>query len=383
LFARPRFLQMLTLRDLASMFRVLSGLWFALAFDPATGDDALRGLTLADYFRGWSPTLQALFAGLARNFASARPDRVPQSGFIAFLRFYTLLRRDAWAFTYFERDAGHALIEPLVDKLRSLGGILRLGAQVTRLVQEDKTWRVIWEGGETAAAHVILTLDAPAARTLLGSSPDTAPVAESLTWPLTIPTAVLRFWFNCEPRIRAEAGICTGDFTIDNFFWLDRIQPEFRLWRESTGGSAVEMHIYGPSETLAQPDAVLLARALLDVQRIWPEVRGSVLAQSIRRNPATHTLFGTMGNSLGVETAWPGLTACGDWVRYPHPSLYMERAVVTGIAAANRVLAANELEQWPIRDPNRPELLARVMQSGLHRLRRRVRNAPPSRRNLT
>ncbi len=44
LFIRPRFLQMLTLRDLASMFRVLGSLIFALAYDPAAGDDLLRGL---------------------------------------------------------------------------------------------------------------------------------------------------------------------------------------------------------------------------------------------------------------------------------------------------------------------------------------------------
>lgn len=373
LFVRPRFLQMLTLRDLASMFRVLSGLWFALAFDPAAGDNALRGLTLADYFRGWSPTMQALFTGLARNFASAQPEQVPQSGFIAFLRFYTLLRRDSWAFTYFDQDAGRALIDPLVARLRALGGEIRLGTRVTHLAKTDDGWRVSWPDGQASAQQVILALDAPGARALLAESPDTAPAANSLTWPLTIPTAVLRFWFKTAPHVRAEAGICTGDFTIDNFFWLDRFQPEFKVWREATGGGAVETHIYGPSKTLSQPDAVLLARALVDIQRIWPEVRGRVLGQSIRRNPATHTLFGTAGDSLGVETEWQGISACGDWVRYPHPSLYLERAVVTSIAAANRVLAVHGLETWPIRAPDPPEILARAMQAGLHRVRRRAR----------
>ncbi|MHB8628853.1 MAG: FAD-dependent oxidoreductase [Aggregatilineales bacterium] len=377
LFVRPRFLQMLTLRDLASMFRVLSGLWFALAFDPAAGDDALRQLTLADYFRGWSPTLQALFAGLARNFASAHPDQVPQSGFIAFLRFYTLLRRDSWAFTYFDRDAGRALIDPLVDRLHTLGGEIQLGARVTNLTRQGDCWNVAWSDGQATAPHIILALDAPGARILLESSPDTASTAESLTWPLTIPTAVLRFWFKTAPHVRAEAGICTGDFTIDNFFWLDRFQPEFSAWREATGGGVVETHIYGPSETLAQPDAVLLARALVDVQRIWPAVRGEMLAQSIRRNPATHTLFGTAGSSLGVETAWPDMVACGDWVRFPHPSLYLERAVVTGIAAANRVLQAHNLDVWPIRAPDRPELLARAIQAALRRVRHLAGNAHP------
>src|SRR5262249_228669 len=105
LFTRPRFLQMLTLRDLASMFRLLGSLFLAIAYDPAVEGLQLKDLTLADFFKGWSPTLQALFVGLARNFTSARPEEVPQSGFIAFLRFYTLLRRDSWRFSYFDRDS--------------------------------------------------------------------------------------------------------------------------------------------------------------------------------------------------------------------------------------------------------------------------------------
>lgn len=373
LFVRPRFLQMLTLRDLASMFRVLGSLIFALAFDPAAEGDTLRGLTLADFFRGWSPTLQALFIGLARNFTSARPDQVPQAGFIAFLRFYTLLRRDAWAFNYFSRDSGHALIEPLVSRLHAAGGIIQTDAEVQQLERAGTGWRVLWAGGEACAAQVILALDAPANRLLLQNSADTAERAASLTWPLAVPSAVMRFWFSRAPRSAAEAGIFTGNFIIDNFFWLQRFQQDFIDWHKETGGGAIEVHIYGPPETLDQPNAVLLARALLDLQRVWPELRGKLIQQSIRRNPATHTLFSTEGEQLHVETPWDGLTACGDWVQYPHPALYMERAVVTGIAAANRVLIVQGCEPWPIQPTDRPELLVRGIQAGLRWIRRRAR----------
>jgi isorenieratene synthase len=371
LFVRPRFLQMLTLRDLASMFRVLGSLWFALGFDPAAGDDALRNLTLADFFRGWSPTVQALFAGLARNFASARPELVPQGGFVAFLRFYTLLRRDSWAFTYFKQDGGTALIAPLLARLNALGGEIQLGTRVERLERmADGGWRVLWPDGEAVAAQVIMALDSAAARQLLTTNTDTEPAAQSLSWPMTIPTAVFRFWFSRSPQKRAEAGIFTGDFTLDNFFWLDQFQTVFADWHTATGGSVVECHIYGPIEALDQPDAVLLARGVLDLQRVWPELRGTVVMQTILRNPTTHTLFGTSGPSLAVETPWPNLSACGDWVRYPHPSLYMERSVATGIAAANRVLVANKLAEWPIQQPKRPEPPARAIQAMLHRVRK-------------
>lgn len=373
LFVRPRFLQMLTLRDLASMFRVLGGLWWALAYDPATEGAPLKGLTLKDYFKGWSPTLQALFTGLARNFASERPEKVPQSGFIAFLRFYTLLRRDAWAFSYFDRDSNHALVTPLLEKIVSPGGQIRLDTRATSIEKGSENWIVRWNGGEARAGHLILAVDAPAARNLLENSPSTQAETQSLAWPATIPTAVMRFWFRVTPNLMAEAGIFTGDFVVDNFFWLHCFQRDFIQWHEETGGAAVEVHIYGPPELLQEPDAVLLTRAATDLQKVWPVLRGQMSAQSIRRNPATHTLFDSDGEQLHVETPWQGLWACGDWVRYAHPSLYMERATVTGIAAANGILNAQGLEQFPIEQPTPPEPLARWMENGLCAIRRRAR----------
>lgn len=374
LFIRPRFLQMLTLRDLASMFRLLASLLLAVAFDPAVEGITLEGLTLADFFKGWSPTLQALFVGLARNFTSARPDQVPQAGFIAFLRFYTLLRRDAWAFSYLDRDSDSALVTPLCQRMEALGGTLRLGVRVTRLCKTADGWRVEWEGGSEDADQIILAVDAPAARELLLNSPTTAEIARQMVWPLAVPSAVMRFWFSRAPRgalSRPEAGIFTGDFILDNYFWLHRFQKVFKEWHAATGGSAIECHVYGPPEALAEPDAVLLARGVLDLQRAWPDLRGTLIGQSIRRNPATHSLFsvGTSDQHLGVETPWPGLFACGDWIRFPHGSLYMERATVTGIAAANAILRNVGREAWPIRAVDRPELLAR----GFERILRWIR----------
>ncbi len=378
LFARPRFLQMLTLRDLASMFRLLASLLLAVAFDPAVEGITLEGLTLADFFKGWSPTLQALFVGLARNFTSARPDQVPQAGFIAFLRFYTLLRRDAWAFSYLDRDSDCALIAPLRRRVEHFGGTFRLDTRVTRLCRTGGGWRVEWEGGGEDADQVVLALDAPGARALLLNSPATAEAAQRMVWPLAVPSAAMRFWFSHAPRgalARAEAGIFTGDFILDNYFWLHRFQKRFQEWHTVTGGSAIECHVYGPPEALAEPDAVLLARGVLDLQRVWPDLRGTLVGQSIRRNPATHSLFSVGANDrhLGVETPWPDLTACGDWVRYPHGALYMERATVTGMAAANVILRKVGLEEWPIRPIDRPEMLARAIERMLHWVRARAR----------
>lgn len=384
-FLRPSFLNMLNLHDVASLLRVFAGLCAAMAIDPLAEHKALKGMSLADFTNGWSPALRSLFAGLARSALSAHPEEIPVSGFIAFLRFYTLLRRDAWAFGYLQGTGGALIAEPLADAARRLGCQIRLGTRVESLCYDGARWTLLLATAagtveQLSADRVILAVDAPAAGCLLAESGLAG--AGLLEFPRGMPTALVRIWFDCQPRPGAEAGIFSGDFVMDNFFWLDRLQPAYREWSATTGGSALECHVYGPPELLAQPDAALLAQVVTDVERAFPELRGRSVQRLLQRNLATHTLFsvGEPGAHLGVMTPWTGLYACGDWVYHPAPALYLERATITGIAAANAVLQVYGLEPWPLLAAPKPEPLAGALSGGLTRLRhwmlaQRVRRA--------
>jgi isorenieratene synthase len=375
LFIRPRFLNILTLRDVAAMFRVLASLLSAMSIDPLAEQKALKGMSLADFTKGWSPTLQSFFAGLARSALAAHPEDVPASGFIAFLRFYTLLRRDAWAFDYLPGTGGECVSEPLAEVAKVLGCDIRLGAKVIGLEQKGQTWHVVTQtDGEKSTietGNIILAVNAPAARKLLLRSSTTYPIAKTLDFPTGVPTAIIRLWFEKQPNRMAEAGIFTGDFAMDNFFWLNRLQPAYMEWSRQTGGSALEMHVYGPPEFLRQPDALLLARVILDSYRAFPELRGYLIHKRLLRNDATHTLFsvGEPGEHLGIETPWPGIFACGDWVYHPAPALYLERATTTGIAAANALLVKLNKDPWPILPHPEPEWLAGKMEKRLQHAR--------------
>lgn len=383
LFLRPRFLNILTLRDIASMFRVFGALMSAMSIDPVAEQKPLTGMSLADFTAGWSPTIQKLFAGLARSALGAHPQDVPASGFIAFLRFYTLLRRDAWAFDYLPGPGGACIAQPLAEAAQRLGCDIRLGARVVTLNrQPDDTsssptqpWQVVFEldgNRHTAkASHIIVALDAPTAQALLCASQSTTAAAAGLRFQTGVPTAIIRLWFKTKPRAITESGIYTGDFAMDNFFWLDRLQPAYQQWSQTTGGSAVEMHIYGPPEFLEQPDAALLAQVIVDTYRAFPELRGQLLHRQLLRNDSTHTLFSIEkpGKHLAVETPWSNLYACGDWIYHPAPCLYLERATTTGIAAANALLTSLNMEPWPLLTHPKPEWLADKMAGGLSRLR--------------
>ncbi|MBI5564754.1 MAG: FAD-dependent oxidoreductase [Chloroflexi bacterium] len=375
LFIRPRFLQMLDIRDALSLIEVWYSLVFALGVDPLREDQPLEDQWLSDFTQHWAPALRAFMIGLIRNGLSAHPEEIPLSGFIAFMRFYTLLRRDTWAFSYLPADGGTSLVEPIAQRIRDLGGSIALGAKVTHLEQDQTAWIAHTPIGSFAARSLILATDSPNTRSLLCASEATAPIANDLVFPRGMPTAILRFWYDRLPDNKIEAGIFSGEVVIDNYFWLHRIQDQYIRWSKATGGSAIEVHIYGPPELLAESDALLLTRAAADVQAAFPELRGHLIHQVIQRNDATHTLFG-LGRAdqhLSTITPWPDVYCCGDWVRHPSPAFFLERACVTGIAAANAVLQSHSLTQWPLLDYAKPEWPARLIEKLMHAGRKTLR----------
>jgi isorenieratene synthase len=352
LFARPRFLRMLSFRDWLSLPLVWGGLMWGVGVDPLAENQPLGDLRLDYLVKHWAPAVRAFFVGLARNGFSGTPEEIPLSGFIGFLRFYTLMRRDSWAFSYMPMDGGTSLAEPLANTAKELGTEIRMGATVTQVKKSTSGWRIDYTQSnrdkKIYAKQVIFASDAPNTAKIIEASPD-LPSSEDLFWPQGLETSIVRIWYDRAPNKMAEGGIFTGEFTIHNFFWLHIIQDQYRKWHRQTGGSAIEVHIYGPPEVLREPDAALISRATSDVQAAFPELRGHRIHQTLQRNPATHTMFavGNANQHLGIETPWEGVFCCGDWVRDPTPAFFLERACITGIFVANKVLTTLDLQPWP------------------------------------
>jgi len=371
LFFSPRFWGMLTLRDMLSIFNVWSVLSMSLGIDPFMENQPMEGYTFGGALKKWGPALRSLFFGLTRNGLSTDPDQVPLAGFLGFLRFYTVMRRDAWAFEYLPNGGGE-VCEKLSAKVQSLGGEIRFKSRVKR-VEKDEIWAVYWEQdgvlGVDTAPFVILASDSPGVESIIKSSFH----ADGLFFPHGLGHAVIRLWFSKLPRRGPEAGMFSGDFVMHNFFWLHRIYNSYKTWHADTGGACLEVHVYGPPNVLTQPDAVLLANVITDVNRAFPELKGSLLGQVLQRNAGTHTLpaIGVRGTHLGIETPWENLFCAGDWVRHETPAFFLERACTTGLEAANRVLHAKGLEEFTVESYPPPEPMAAWIESLMMRGRKR------------
>lgn len=367
LLFNPRIWSTITPLDFLSLPGFLFSILWTVGLDPLDEQIRLEGLTIKDYFRGWTPNLRATFTGLGQNLLAAPAESISLTGLIAALRFYTVLRRDAWQMEYLPGNSHDHLIMPLVEAIEARGGMIKRGVTAQQLIQEDETWRVIVDDSDRRglrsirAQHVILATNAPSAQRLLLNSPTTAPVAEQMQFPNGLRNVVVRLWFSTAPTTGTDGGMFTGDFVTDNFFWLHRLYDEFKIWNEETGGSAIEVHIYGSESLLDQPDRNLLITAIDEVQRAFPKVRGTFIHGAVRRNSRGHTEFRVpmRKDSLFVDTPWRGISACGDWVGYDTPSLWMERATTTGIAAANRVIEHMNGEPFALIQLPPPGILVR------------------------
>lgn len=354
--------------DFLSLPGYLFSMMWAVGLDPIKEEVRLDGLTIDDFFRGWTPNLKATFVGVGQNLLAAPSESISLTGLIAALRFYTILRRDQWQMQYFPANTNDSLIQPLIDSFLATGGQIMRGVTAERLEKQGDSWRVVVDDSErrgmrsVLAEHVIIATNAPSAQRLLCAGEDTAHEAQTLQFPSALRNVVVRMWFGKSPRGGTPGGMFTGDFVPDNFFWLHRLYDEFAEWHDTTGGSAIEVHIYGSEELLDLPDRNLLITAVDEVQRAFPEIRGSFVHAAVRRNSRTHTQFRvpTRADSLYVDTPWHNVHACGDWVGYDNPAFWMERATITGIAAANAVLATNDFQPHPIIPPRKPAPLVRV-----------------------
>src|SRR5215216_1474352 len=234
----PQVWWMFDIRDWASLLSVWSTLTMAIAVDPFVEDQPLEGLTFGDALKRWGPAIRSLFLGLTRNGLSTDPDKVPLAGFLAFLRFYTLMRRDAWTFEYFPNGGGE-ICESLSAEVKQLGGEIRLKSRVTR-VEKSGDWIAHFNRDGLAesanASFLILASDSPAAESIFKNSFP----SDKFFFPHGLAHAIIRLWFDTEPRKGPEAGIFSGDFVMHNFFWLHKIYGAYRKWHAETGGSCIE-----------------------------------------------------------------------------------------------------------------------------------------------
>jgi carotenoid phi-ring synthase / carotenoid chi-ring synthase len=355
LFARS---PSLGLRDLLGSNQALAAQ--LLAYDrtatTAAFDDMPAARFLADL--GMSDRAQAmLFEAFARSFF-AQPAALSAAELIAMFHYYFLGNPEGIGFDAPDTDYLTCIWAPLRAYLERRGVRVRTSAPV-RALHPAARWRIETDADVLETRHVVLAVDPGAlGRLVAGSTVPDDLARQAAACEVAPPFAVARLWLDRDvDPVRPVFSAVSREPTLDSVTVYSRLERPSAEWAARTGGSVVELHSYA----CTAPDAATAtARMRAELRTLWPETADARVLHSQVRFEATAPTFppGTAGTRPRVTGAAPGVRIAGDHVDPPHLCGLMERAALTGVLAANDVLAEVGARREPVRGVPQRGLLA-------------------------
>jgi carotenoid phi-ring synthase / carotenoid chi-ring synthase len=165
------------------------------------------------------------------------------------------------------------------------------------------------------------------------------------------PFAVCRFWFDRDfDWPHSDFTSLSGYQLTDSITLYHRIQDQFVDWAARTGGSVVELHAYCYKEKEFPTQAALLATFEQELYEIVPALQEATLLHRELVNQKNFSGYppNSYASRPGTSSEIPNLMFAGDWVKMPFPCGLMERAVSSGLLAANEVLYREGLQRRAI-----------------------------------
>jgi isorenieratene synthase len=325
-----------------------------LAFDPAKSYarwDRTTARTYLDSLGFPSDARHMLFDVFAHSFFN--PEEHYSAGeLLAMFHFYFLGNPEGLVFDVMREPFGTAFFEPLAKHLRAHGAEIRNGVEVTRFDRTPKKVSVELSDGERVVGDgVVLALPVPPLKDVIARSSGVPGrlTKEVLTLDTTWPFAVLRLWLDRPPRAdRAPFAGTTGLGILDNVSIYEKLETESRAWSDRTGGSVVELHAYAVDP--ARSETSVREELLEGMWRAYPETREAKILEErlLVRRDCPSFAPGSHATRPRPRTDAAEIVLAGDFVRLPFASALMERAAVSGMIAANALLAERALPQAPI-----------------------------------
>ncbi|OCR02172.1 UDP-galactopyranose mutase [Oscillatoriales cyanobacterium USR001] len=206
--------------------------------------------------------------------------------------------------------------------------------------------------GETVQAdYYVFATDVPGVRhlfTLMSGEVNQQVKSQIDKLKVADPFAVVRFWFDRDfDWEHSNFTSLSGYELTDSITLYHRIQDQFIAWHEQTGGSVVELHAYCYKEKKFPHQEALLATFEAELYEIVPSLKGANLLHRELVNQKNFSGYPPGSYAERPETCSnvPNLLFAGDWVKMPFPCGLMERAVSSGLLAANEIIHQEGLQR--------------------------------------
>lgn len=215
------------------------------------------------------------------------------------------------------------------------------------------------------ADYYVFATDVPGVQQLfsrIGGEVDRKVLSQVEKLAVADPFAVCRFWFDKDFDWEHSYFTSLSGYQLtDSITLYHRIQDEYIEWAKRTGGSVVELHAYCYKEKEFPNQQALLTTFEQELYEIVPQLKQ---ANILHRELVNQKNFsGYPPNSYAdrpeISTEIPNLLFAGDWVKMPFPSGLMERAVSSGLLAANEILHREGLQRRSLLSVN-PEGVLKI-----------------------
>lgn len=298
------------------------------------------------------------------------PENLSASEMLMYMHFYFIGHPKAFQRRVTTTDHGTAVIDPWARRIEELGGVIEISSPVDSLrFSGDRC--IGTNDSDIDYDHVVVATDVPGIKKIMPASYSNDRFTQSAIERLNDKFSglevapkyhVLRIWLDkpLSSKLTPEQAVieCSDHKPINLMAIFEMLEDESREWAERTGGSILELHLYDTPEF-----------GSLTPEQIWEEVRAEVIGAFAQTEaydliqeatPLDYSLgrfenFTSFapgqaafkpvvreGNLLGIE----GLYFAGDWVQCDlFPNALMERAVTTGIEAANAIFFAESVRQ--------------------------------------
>ena len=344
-----------------------------LRFESERTNMLYDGMSAAEYLRSLrfpDVAKRMLFDVFAHSFFN--PDgELSAAELLMNFHFYFTGNSEGLIFDVVKQPMHVAWWKPFDAWLRERGVQVITGAAALRVTRTPAgRLQVEHSGGCVEADDMVLALDVRALQQLVAASPGLVRLSGVDRLRPTRPFAVLRLWLErpLQPDRPAFAGT-TGVGLLGNISSYERFQDESAAWAAAHGGSVVELHAYGVPA--GWDEAAIRADLIAGLNAVYPETRGVRVIDEIMLLRQDCPAFppGEMRRRPTTQTLLMDVVLAGDYVSVPLPCALMERAAVSGLLAANTLLAQQGVTPEPIQSVARKGLLAPLRWSP--RMRRR------------
>jgi isorenieratene synthase len=176
------------------------------------------------------------------------------------------------------------------------------------------------------------------------------------------PFAVARFWFDRDFEWEHSNFTSLSGYQLtDSITLYHRIQDQFIAWHQKTGGSVVELHAYCYKEKQFPNQQALLTTFEQELYEIVPSLKEAKMLHRELVNQKNFSGYppGSYSDRPETGTDVPNLIFAGDWVKMPFPCGLMERAISSGLLAANGILHREGLKRRSLFSVN-PEGILKI-----------------------